>query len=345
MSVSTPTHSSILDAPDPCMIFDDYLLSIEDLAPELQNIFGELTRKNKQTRVLKDEFEKENRVWDNFEKIYGRLTPYPDEDAVLSRVQRIKDRISDLSDEKIRIADQAVHLIDAHIKRLDQDLAMFTLPNQSESIPSSPDVSGITLTEPEPIIYMPTPPPAAAPASPPVYGGMVGAFMPPPERMASPSIVYPQQLSVMKKAMKKEALTPSAGGGGTVKKRKRPVDKIVKRSNSSLRFSFTPEPENIAPSGPSPIGQLPILKDPRQTQLSFQPEIVEAQNEVVENEEDAKLYCLCQTVSHGEMIACDNEVRLPYRMVSLALCGIDTSPCWTVVLHRMSERDEVKTQV
>ncbi|TPX48640.1 hypothetical protein SeLEV6574_g01915 [Synchytrium endobioticum] len=360
------------DEKDPSVVFDDYLNSIEDLAPEFRNVIEELNQKQRQIQVLQDEMDKENRAWDTFERIYGRMTPYPDEDAVLSRVARINERILELSDEKIRIADRALHLLDRHIKRLDENLAMFSLPTpQPESTPGTPEVS---VMDPDPMISLlsmtSTPPPnfparpltplppslltitasttaaasanSSVPASPmpsgpespsPMYGGMVGAFLPPPPA------------TVPKKAIRKEALPP-VPGGGTIRKRKhKQGDKINKRSASSLRYSFTPEPENVDAglhyqlSNASNNAILRMEKavsqnpqtptPPHQLQSSVM--VIDAttteyvDNHVIETVEDEQLYCLCQRISQGEMIACDNE-DCHIEWFHLGCVGLATAP-------------------
>ncbi|KII94649.1 hypothetical protein PLICRDRAFT_33459 [Plicaturopsis crispa FD-325 SS-3] len=269
----------------------DYISSLDSLPSEVQHLLNEIRIKDTATQELEQEIRKEQSRYIRHSlrsASTAAALPAKDTDLPASIAQRYT-RIHTLADEKIALAERVAMLIQRAKNRLDHDLQRIHVL-QGDAPADAPPLAAfggghanpaLKITESLRNAIQPTPSPV------------------PDTRQASPAAAH--------------------HAGPVQKKRKL----TAATTNASIKL---PSPAPVAPA-PSLHGTTQRSRlsqqvhPPRATPSDADAEGEDDMDEGADGEEggdqeDKEIYCFCQKLSYGEMIACDNQ-DCPYQWFHL----------------------------
>ncbi|KAI6024457.1 hypothetical protein EDC04DRAFT_246392 [Pisolithus marmoratus] len=296
--MSTPTVQSLEEA---ATIASEFISTLENLPSEIQFLLQELRAKETQSQDLQQEITRDSHKYirhvlrsdpEGSSKDKDRPSPTPP----VEKIKSAQKTLDQLADAKVAIAERIVNLLSRKRSRLDYDLAR-VLALQGE-----PDPAAIVAGAAQPILSSGTA--IGSTGSGYILGGrnpaaqinesLRNAFaggMPVPLSAGGSLAPVGTRSGVEESAYKKRKLTtqesiklpspapsyvPSTGRG---RRKKRGVSSEV----DDFEVEFTEE-----------------------TQGAEDAEGEEVDGEEGDDGEDKELYCFCQKLSYGEMIACDN---------------------------------------
>ncbi|KAG9040169.1 Histone acetyltransferase complex subunit [Tulasnella sp. JGI-2019a] len=255
----------------------DYITSLDNLPTEVKFLTEEIRLKETETMDLQNSVNR--KILRANPRFHGNNHAFKDRDRDLAeRIKPDLDRIEQLAQAKVELAERLVAIMTRTCGRLDHDLNRVRIA--SGEVPAVPDLPVISLGSrmPENIVeniklVIPIPEPAVSP---------------PP----TPSIATP--------AFKRRRLGGGSINGGTVSNS--PI--VLSQPALPPRQSRLSNTVNVRPSPPIiPVRRTAVSK------LALD-ENGEEQDESADDpadNEDKSLYCFCRKLSYGEMIGCDNE--------------------------------------
>ncbi|KAI9287638.1 hypothetical protein BC943DRAFT_318514 [Umbelopsis sp. AD052] len=266
---------------DSNLYLQEYISTLENLPSEIQYHWAEIQKRNEQLEELERHIHSRD---NNLSKIHRQVMnstetkadALKNEPIIIRKIKRDYDRIQVLADEKVQIAEQALKLLDRHLRRLDNDLDKVHDGNETRNESRSPQS------------MMPT-------------------------RQASPINTLKLPLAEMI-------------GEGSQRKRRRANSHISSgRSTPSIR---TRSRETTPSRGPRRQHAPPRHANDSDSQ----------------GESDEPLYCICQQVSYGAMVACDGE-NCPHEWFHYDCVGLTAPPkgAWYCE-HCVAEMQEKKVK-
>eukprot|EP00020_Sapocribrum_chincoteaguense_P012292 CAMPEP_0170732528 /NCGR_PEP_ID=MMETSP0437-20130122/1604_1 /TAXON_ID=0 /ORGANISM="Sexangularia sp." /LENGTH=300 /DNA_ID=CAMNT_0011070779 /DNA_START=55 /DNA_END=957 /DNA_ORIENTATION=+ len=281
-----------------------YLDSVAPLPGDIRRNFGVIRELDVQCLEEMATASRSRDSYVNAKKRSGFDTPNSDEEAaLLADMATALSRAAKISAEKATLAQLTYELVDKHIRRLDGDLAKFLADLRAKNVELSADALAALPLSARVTLTQPLAPPAVASTrrvsldgdddSSSSSGGRRHASAPlqaprgrPPN---NPNHKYHQQYMQYK-----EAAAAAAAGNGRARKRKAPAGSDAPGAAPPVRAAApAPLPSAIA---------LDMPVDPAEPR-----------------------YCLCNRVSFGEMVGCDNP-SCPTEWFHFVCVGVTEKP-------------------
>ncbi|KAN0097205.1 hypothetical protein V8E55_001651 [Tylopilus felleus] len=306
-TMSTPSVQNLEEA---ATIASEFIATLENIPSEVQFLLQELRTKETQSQEIQQEIAKDSHKFirhalrTDFEAI-GKDKPSPPPPT--EKIKQAQKTLCLIADEKIVIAERIVELLSRKRSRLDYDLGRVLLL-QGEPDPAAVVAGAAPL--------MLTGPGGALAGSGYVLGGR------------NPAAHINESL---RNAFSGATIPPSTAGSAiTVASRTSGTEESVHKKRK-----LTAPQGSIKLPSPAPSSYVPVSNRGRrkkrgvssevddmdfdfgeETQVAEEGEGDEADGEEGDDGDDKELYCFCQKLSYGEMIACDNPV-CPYQWFHL----------------------------
>lgn len=123
---------------DPSIILEDYLLNSENLAPEIKHLFSEIRSLDGKTHDLRKAAANAQMSLYKTERLQPEKSAYfpsKDENNAVNKIRKMYQEAINLSFQKSDIAEQALHLLNIYIHKLDAEFLRLGL-----EIPEDPEV-------------------------------------------------------------------------------------------------------------------------------------------------------------------------------------------------------------
>jgi len=327
-------------------LLNEFVGSLENLPSEVAHILAEVANKELAYYDIRTKLLARDASIQKHHKASGLLTENPKEVAQVAKCRSDYGKMASLGDDKIRLADRGVALVGRHLAKLERELEK--LQRHGVQIGLPPLAAHLTAVQPVPgspysfVSPAGTPGVAAVPSTPftttpagtptdarnlkrknaptsipidnasqqrgalgsPSYAGQPSPFVSAPAGSARPA--RPSRLSSAFTAVN----SPSASEADSYGTRER------KRAPKKRRVSVAEEEEDD-------------YEDEDAEGEDDDEELDASRNGAgavaVEGAPDDQIFCLCQRVSFGEMVGCDNEA-CSYEWFHFECVGLKSQP-------------------
>ncbi|KIO12506.1 hypothetical protein M404DRAFT_12729 [Pisolithus tinctorius Marx 270] len=303
--MSTPTVQNLEEA---ATIASEYISTLENIPGEIQFLLQELRAKETQSQELQQEITRDSHKY--IRHVLRSDSDSSSKDKALTppteKIKSAQKTLEQLADEKVAIAERIVNMLTRKRSRLDYDLAR-VLALQGE-----PDPAAIVAGAAQPILSSGTS--ISATGSGYILGGR------------NPAAQINESL---RNAFAGGMPVPLSAGGGlvSVSTRSGVEESAYKKRKLTAQESIkmpSPAPSHVASTGRGRRKKRGVSSEADDFEMEFAEETQgteDAEGEEVDGEEgddgeDKELYCFCQKLSYGEMIACDNA-GCPYQWFHL----------------------------
>ncbi|KIM63674.1 hypothetical protein SCLCIDRAFT_116748 [Scleroderma citrinum Foug A] len=314
--MSTPTVQNLEEA---AMIASEFISTLENIPSEVQFFLQELRTKETQSQELQQEIARDSHKYirhvlrsdaDASPKEKDKPSPTPPTEKISSA----QKTLAQLADEKIAIAERIVDILSRKRSRLDYDLAR-VLALQGEHDPAA-----IVAGAAQPVL--------SSGSGTGGSGYVLGGRNPAAQINESLRNAFSGGVSVP---------LPSGGGVASVASRVGVEEPAYKSEHFSMYAEHlrkinaqdsvkipSPAPSYSMSTGRGRRKKRGVSSEVDDFEMEYTEEtqgVEDAEGEDVDGEEgddgeDKELYCFCQKLSYGEMIACDNA-GCPYQWFHL----------------------------
>ncbi|KAI0776184.1 hypothetical protein BD413DRAFT_262380 [Trametes elegans] len=273
-------------------IATEYLSSLENLPNETQHILAEIKHRDARTQELTEEIRKETqKYFRHSSKNAGQALSGKDV-AIPDAVNAMYAEVDALAAEKIALSERLVRIFERAMSRLNHDIQrILKLQGDDPGLPATQQF----LSNMENTVQHLQTNLRAATAAVESPSASISAAPPPQKRRrvtttaSAGSIKLPSPVPVSSGSYGGGGASASGGGGGSSGAQKSGLSRQVHPRQSPIRS--------------------------RRAHTSAGPDDEDAEGEDDLDEageeggdaEDQELYCYCQKLSYGEMIACDND--------------------------------------
>ncbi|KAI6130253.1 hypothetical protein EDD16DRAFT_1077189 [Pisolithus croceorrhizus] len=296
--MSAPTVQNLEEA---AAIASEFISTLENIPSEVQFLLQELRAKETQSQELQQEITRDSHKYIRHVLRSDSDGPNKDKDRPspvhpAEKIKSAQKTLEQLADEKVAIAQRIVNLLSRKRSRLDYDLAR-VLALQGE-----PDPAAIVAGAAQPILSSGTG--VGAIGSGYILGGR------------NPAAQINESL---RNAFAGGMPVPLSAGGSLASVGTRSVveEPSYKKRKLTAQESIklpSPAPSYVPPTGRGRRKKRGVSSEADDFEMEFTEETQgaeDAEGEEVDGEEgddgeDKELYCFCQKLSYGEMIACDN---------------------------------------
>ncbi|RDB20954.1 Chromatin modification-related protein YNG2 [Hypsizygus marmoreus] len=305
-------NASVQNLEEAAGIASEFIYSIDNLPHEVSHILQEIKVKEARAQELQQEIDKDQAKYirhsiraSSVPSSPSSRAPSPKSSALPAKIEASYAEISQLSNEKILLAQTLTELITRTRARLDSDLAKVRIlqgeavdysstlgSSLSVSIAGIPGISDVA---------------ARGPALQ-VTESLRSALT------ATPTLPDMRQATI-------PAATPlvSASAGPAMKKRR--------LAASSIKLSSPIKHRSASPTTTAPLTahHRAASRLSRQSITRHDTDMDEGEGEGEGEDaegDDERLYCFCQKQSYGDMIACDNEGGCPFEWFHLSCVGM-----------------------
>lgn len=264
--------------------------TVSNFPAEINHLYEEISAKDRQLCEHRNNYLARDASLQKHIRLHGSHAENPKEAPYVESIRKSQRRVLELQEEKIHLAQKALDLVDKHKRRLDAQIANLV---RDGLMPAD------ALT--------PAPPPSNLPAASQHVGGRGAAGM----GRASPG------LGMSRAFGHDRGGTPVTPGLQTGANKRLKLGHQGTPSVSSLAGKpATPGVKESSragtPSGHSGTRKTGRKKPPAKRVIDEDGEDEEEDEEEEGGEgEDKKLYCVCQQVSYGSMVGCDDK-ECPY---------------------------------
>ncbi|KAG2141684.1 hypothetical protein BD769DRAFT_1427986 [Suillus cothurnatus] len=291
--------ASVQNLEEAVTIASEFIMTLDNLPSEVQFLLQELRSKETDSQDIQNDLAKEAHK-------YMRHCLRSDGQTPVVPIEKLKDaqeKLSALSDAKIALASRIVDLLSRKRARLEYDLGR-VLVLQGETDPASLRLQSVSGLGSGTAGY--------------VLGGR------------NPAAQINESL---RNAFAGGTATPLAGGSGTMASVGGRAS-VTGEDNAFKKRRLMATQGSIKLPSPAPSAYVPSTRGRRRRrgasseaedfdfdygdETQGAEEAEEGDGEEGEDGEDKELYCFCQKLSYGEMIACDNP-DCPFQWVSLYL--------------------------
>jgi inhibitor of growth protein 3 len=269
--------------PTPCRVAPLTCL-VANLPAEIHHLYEELIAKDRILCEHRSTYLTRDASLQKHIRLHGSHAENPKEAAYIDQIRKNQRRVLELQDEKLQLAQKALDLIDKHSRRLDGQIANLV---RDGLMPAD------ALT--------PAPPPSNLPAASqqvsgrgalrgsPGLGGLARSFG--TDRSGTPGTPG-AQVGPNKRLKLSGAVAPA-----TLAALGRPATPGLKMESSRAG----------TPSGHSGTRKTGRKKPPKRVIDEDGDEDEEEEEEEGGEADDKRLYCICQQVSYGSMVGCDDK--------------------------------------
>jgi inhibitor of growth protein 3 len=248
-------------------------------------------------------------------RLHGSHAENPKEAAYIEQIRKNQRRVLELQDEKLELAQKALNLIDKHATRLDGQIANLV---RDGLMPAD--------------AMTPAPPPSNLPAASQQVSGRGGM-------RHSPGIA-----GLARSFGAERAGTPHTPGAQTGANKRLKLAGAAPAAVSALGRPATPGMKDSSragtPSGHSGTRKTGRKKPPKRVIDEEGDEEEEEEEEEESGEaDDKRLYCICQQVSYGSMVGCDDK-DCPYEWFHWGCVHLTEEPKGKWYCPACSERRE-----
>ncbi|KAI9000752.1 hypothetical protein BD414DRAFT_511408 [Trametes punicea] len=271
-------------------IATEYLSSLENLPNETQHILAEIKHRDARTQELTEEIRKETqKYFRHSSKNAGQALPGKDA-AIPDTVSALYAEIDAIAAEKIALSDRLVRLFERAMARLNHDIQrILKLQGDEAGTPATQHfLSSVDNTMQQ--LQKDLRAAAAAAESP---SASVSAGPPPQKKRRVTATASTVNIKLPSPVPVSSGTYGGGGGGGG--------------SGSSAGTQKSGLSRQVHPR------QSPMRSRRTHASAGLDEEDAEGEEDLDEagedngDAEDQELYCYCQKLSYGEMIACDNE--------------------------------------
>ncbi|KAG6330037.1 hypothetical protein ID866_9052 [Astraeus odoratus] len=306
--MSTPTVQNLEEA---ATIASEFISTLENIPSEVQYLLQELRTKETQSQELQQEIARESHKYircvlrsdtDTSSKEKDKSSPSPP----IEKINTTQQTLARIADEKIALAERIVAILSRKRSRLDYDLAR-VLALQGE-----PDPAAIVAGVAQPFLL------SGSGIGSTSSAYVLGGRNPAAQINESLRNAFSGGMSVPLSAAGSLASVNSRAGveESAYKKRKLNTQESIKLPS--------PAPSCVTSTGRGRRKKRGVSSEvddfdieyAEDTQGVEDAEGEEEDGEEGEDGEDKELYCFCQSLSYGEMIACDNA-GCPYQWFHL----------------------------
>ncbi|CDK26831.1 unnamed protein product [Kuraishia capsulata CBS 1993] len=265
---------------------------VSNLPAELAHLLEELREKDLKYYDIRKRIQQRDSQLHKFIKQNGSLTPHPKEQQIYAKINEDFEKAEKLQEEKVVLANTSLFLITKHLTRLENDI---------ERLEKDGLIAPAEVVEQEASLTA-----ALSSLDSMASGGYNSSGY---ERGDSPSVgprSSRKQAGISSRARSNTALvssrgstpgsTPSAYGIPGLRNKRMKAEDI-----SDDDFGIESEPDIMATVRVSTN----VLRRPDPTNFGPMGRTAHPPEGVNGNEED-ELYCFCQQISYGNMVACDN---------------------------------------
>ncbi|CCX31100.1 inhibitor of growth proteins N-terminal histone-binding-domain-containing protein [Pyronema domesticum] len=286
---------------DAATVLEIFVNDVANLPLEIQHIYEEMAFKDREISDCRQTISSRDASLQKHIRINGSLTPHPKEDLYVDQIRKAYSKQLKIQDEKIELASKALSLIDKHKTRLD---------GQIHSLVTEGLMPADALT--------PAPPPSNLPPesqnvragggmrqTPGLGMGLTAAA----GRGYNAGSQGREQAGNKRLKLASGMAVPSLGGG-------RPGTPGLKMEGSRAG----------TPSGHSGTRKTGRKKPPAKRVVDDGDDDEDEEEEEDGGEgEDKKLYCVCQQVSYGSMVGCDDK-DCPYEWFHWGCVHLNEEP-------------------
>ncbi|CEP11130.1 hypothetical protein [Parasitella parasitica] len=274
----------------------EYIQSLENLPSEIQYHWAEIRDRYDQAKAPErrikagqHDLTKIHRQWftQEFEKKEKLLKHQP---AIIQRIQNDYSKLEDLANERISLAEEALKLVDRHLLRLQRDLDKHD--QEHPEYAPEPSIPTRSYTIPH---------------------GRKNILTETDDTLPEDEAVNNED----DEGEEDEYMVQD--DGQDEEKEEEESEKEEEQSRPVVEEKIDPKPTTV-------VHTPPVKMDP-----DIQAIIIANRNqkrkkkEARESDKDEPLYCFCQQVSYGEMVACDGE-NCPYEWFHMDCVGLDEPP-------------------
>lgn len=305
--------ASVQNLEEAVTIASEFIMTLDNLPSEVQFLLQELRSKETESQDIQNDLAKEAHKYMRHSLRSDGTDPAAKEKdrTPVPPIEKLKDaqtKLAALSDEKIVLASRIVDLLSRKRARLEYDLGR-VLVLQGETDPASVFAGA-----------------AATPVSAAGLGGGTAGYV-----LGGRNPVA-QINESLRNAFAGGHATPLAGATGGMAAVGRAS--VAGEDNAFKKRRLMATQGSIKLPSPAPSAYVPSTRGRRrrrgasseaedfdfdygdETQGVEEAEAEEGEGEEGEDGEDKELYCICQKLSYGEMIACDNP-ECPYQWFHL----------------------------
>ncbi|KAG1752458.1 uncharacterized protein EDB91DRAFT_1243224 [Suillus paluster] len=307
--------ASVQNLEEAVTIASEFIMTLDNLPSEVQFLLQELRSKETDSQEIQNDLAKEAHKYMRHSLRSEGTDPSKEKDRtpLAPPTEKLKDaqeKLSVLSDEKIALASRIVELLSRKRARLEHDLGR-VLVLQGETDPAAV-FAGATASTPVSVSGLGSG----------TAGYVLGGRNP-----------VAQINESLRNAFAGGTATPLASGLGSMSSVGGRAS-VIGEDNAFKKRRLTTAQGSIKLPSPAPSAYVPSTRGRRrrrgasseaddfdydygeETQGVEEAEAEEGEGEDGEDGEDKELYCFCQKLSYGEMIACDNP-DCPYQWFHL----------------------------
>ncbi|KAK6340402.1 Histone acetyltransferase complex subunit [Orbilia blumenaviensis] len=346
-------------------VLEQFIENVSNLPAELTHLYEELSNKDKRVHALKQSIAQKDASIQRFIRQNGSQTIYPKEAAYNKAIGEAFKEIGVIQDEKCKLAKRATELIDKHVKRLDmkirdlqreglisedfitpQMLSQYAPPNLSG--PSSSNNSGNSNNSSSGGSITTNALPGRLPPSHAGSRAGGGSSVGSGNSTASTLENVSRTLAASAEDQLLHTLKGILPSGAPDPKRRRlntggpaPVgpSPLANASNANSGVNTPTRGLSSLSQGQAPARRSgPPPKPVRRPTANTAPKKQKNEDDVDEDHsdsdndeeeedtgEDQKPYCVCQQVSFGNMVACDNK-SCPFEWFHWGCVGLTKEP-------------------
>ncbi|KAL7269984.1 hypothetical protein RUND412_007319 [Rhizina undulata] len=305
-------------AEDAATVLEHFVNDIANLPAEIAHIYEEIQAKDKLLKEQRDSALARDNSLQKHIRLHGSHVENPKEAVYVEQIRKSQKRVMEIQEEKVALAQKALDLMDKHIKRLDTRItdlireglmppdsiqpsaAPSNLPSTSHhrqpSMRASPSISTHHSRVPSHSSSAHNTP-SAQPRSP--------ATTPTFSQLASAS-------RELHEAKRRRLTGPSGGSSAPAVSSNlassHPSTPGIKSEPAGTRAG-TPNTTGSAPK--KSVGNRKSAAQAKRDRASASADAEDDDEDEDEDEdeagEDKRLYCTCQQVSYGNMVACDDS--------------------------------------
>ncbi|KAA8911656.1 inhibitor of growth proteins N-terminal histone-binding-domain-containing protein [Sphaerosporella brunnea] len=289
---------------DAATVLEIFVNDVANLPAEIHHLYDEMIAKDRILSEHRSIYLTRDASLQKHIRLHGSHAENPKESAYTEQIRKNQRRVLELQDEKLQLAQKALDLIDKHSRRLDAQIANLV---REGLMPAD------ALT--------PAPPPSNLPAasqqvsaratggisSSPGIAGLARSFGGGADRSGTPGT--PAAQVGQNKRLKLTA------GGAAVSALGRPATPGLKAETSRAG----------TPSGHSGTRKTGRNKPPKRVIDEDGDEEEEEEEEENGEADDKRLYCICQQVSYGSMVGCDDK-DCPYEWFHWGCVNLTEEP-------------------
>ncbi|KAG0639901.1 hypothetical protein HOY80DRAFT_885612 [Tuber brumale] len=312
-------------AEDAATVLEQFIHDVANLPAEIAHIYEEIQAKDRILKEHRDSALARDNSLQKHIKMHGSHVEHPKEALYVEQIKKAYEKIKEIQDEKVLLAHKADDLVEKHMKRLDAKITDLTRDGlmPPDSLLPSPYLKNLPVS-------------AFAPRQPMMRASPMHTARTPsqhptanPAPAAVPAHITPAATPVAFPAPQNVS-TPRDFHENKRRRLTAPPNTVPAISSNLASHPSTPgiRPDPLGQPRRSSTPNVNMKKrknPPKREPLSEDDDDDDDDELDEEGGEDKRLYCTCQQVSYGNMVACDDG-DCPYEWFHWACVNLTKEP-------------------